>query len=76
MSALDLTDRDVFTVEEAAKILRISRGAAYDLARQWRTTHGQHGLPCIQLGHTLRVPRTALQVLLDTRPPTPDHDHD
>lgn len=73
MSALDLTDSDVFTADEAAKILRISRGAAYDLARQWRTTGGEHGLPCIQLGHTLRVPRAALQDLLDTGGQPHDH---
>lgn len=71
MSALELADSEVFTVEEAAKILRISRGAAYDLARQWRATGGEHGLPCIQLGHTLRVPRAALLALLDAGGPAP-----
>ena len=68
-----LTDSDVFTIEEAATILRISRSAAYDLARQWRTTGGEHGLPCIRLGHTLRVPRPALRALLDASGPPPAH---
>lgn len=54
---------DFLTVEEAAKVLRIGRGAAYALARQWRITGGQEGLPVISLGKTLRVPRFALEKL-------------
>src|SRR3546814_16093304 len=54
-----------FTVEEAAKILRIGRTAAYALAREWRTTNGRSGLPVLELGRTLRVPRAALERLLD-----------
>ena len=54
---------DFLTVEEAAKVLRIGRGAAYTLARQWRQTGGQSGLPVITLGKTLRVPRAALEKL-------------
>lgn len=46
-------------VEEAAKILRISRGAAYQLGRQWLATNGQSGLPVIRLGRLLRVPRAS-----------------
>lgn len=53
-----------FTVEEAARILRIGRTAAYALARQWRTTGGRSGLPVLELGRTLRVPRAALTHLL------------
>ena len=52
-------------VEEAAKILRISRGAAYELARQWLATNGQTGLPVIRLGRLLRVPTASLQRLAD-----------
>lgn len=52
------------TVEEAAAVLRIGRGAAYDLARQYRLTKGREGLPVVSLGRTLRVPRTALLRLL------------
>jgi excisionase family DNA binding protein len=54
---------DFFTVEEAAKVLRIGRGAAYALARQWRATGGEEGLPVIALGKSLRVPRAALERL-------------
>lgn len=41
------------TVEEAAKALGISRGLAYDLARQRK-------IPVIRLGKRLLVPRKAL----------------
>lgn len=54
----------VLTVEEAARVLRIGRGAAYELARQWRETGGHHGLPVVTLGRSLRVPREALERML------------
>ncbi len=69
MPATDLTDTEVLTVEEAAAILRISRNAAYALAREWRATGGRHGLPCIELGRSLRVPRAALRQMLDGATP-------
>jgi hypothetical protein len=63
---------EVLTVDEAAAVLRISRNAAYAAARQWRTTDGKVGLPCIEIGRTLRVPRVELDRLLgytsDERP--------
>ena len=64
MSATDLTTTEVLTIEEAAALLRISRNAAYAAARQWRATGGETGLPCIEIGRTLRVPRTGLDKLL------------
>lgn len=64
---------EVFTVEEAAAILRISRNAAYALARQWRATGGRVGLPCLELGRTVRVPRAALRQMLEGASP-PDDD--
>jgi Helix-turn-helix domain len=64
MTGVDAPDLEVLTVEEAAAILRISRNAAYVLARQWRVTGGREGIPCIELGRTLRVPRAALEHLL------------
>lgn len=55
----------VLTVEEAAELLRIGRGAAYEAARR-----GQ--LPTIRIGRSLRVPRHALEGMLglgnDSRP--------
>ena len=55
----------VLTVEEAAAILRISRNAAYAATREWRDTDGASGIPCITIGRTLRVPRTALHQMLE-----------
>ncbi|QYG94412.1 helix-turn-helix domain-containing protein [Iamia sp. SCSIO 61187] len=54
----------MLTIEEAATVLRISRGAAYALARRWRETSGREGIPCLQLGRSLRVPRDALHEML------------
>ena len=59
------TSTEVLTIEEAAAILRISRNAAYALARQWRATGGRVGLPCLELGRSLRVPRSAIRQMLD-----------
>ncbi len=56
---------EVLTIEEAAKVLRIGRGAAYALARQWLETGGREGLPVVRFGRSLRVPRAALLRLLD-----------
>ena len=54
----------VLTVEEAARLLRIGRSAAYELARQYRATNGRTGLPVVSFGRSLRVPRAALARLL------------
>ena len=65
---MSLTETDasneVLTIEDTAAVLRASRNAAYAAARQWRTTGGKAGLPCIEIGRTLRVPRTELDRLL------------
>jgi len=62
----DTTDQpEVLTVEEAAAILRIGRSSAYALARRYRATGGREGLPVIELGRHLRVPRNGLRRLLD-----------
>lgn len=55
---------DVLMVEEAAAILRISRSSAYELARAWRFGD-RNGLPVSQVGRRLRVPRSALEKVLD-----------
>jgi excisionase family DNA binding protein len=47
----------VLTVEEAGKVLRIGRGAAYEAARRG-------DLPSVRIGRSLRVPRHALEAML------------
>ena len=54
----------LLTVEEAGVLLRIGRSKAYAMAREWRETGGGSGLPVIDLGHVLRVPRRALEELI------------
>ena len=34
------------------------------MAREWRETDGRSGLPVVDLGHVLRVPRRALEELI------------
>ena len=50
----------LLTVDEAAKVLRIGRSAAYQSARLFRSSNGSEGLPVIAIGRYLRVPREAL----------------
>ena len=52
------TERQTLKIEEAAKVLGISRNTAYDAART-----GQ--LPTVKIGKRLLVPRVALARLLD-----------
>ena len=52
---------EFLTVEEAARVLRISRTSAYLLAQRWRYSRGETGLPVQVLGRLLRVPRAALE---------------
>ena len=54
---------DFFTVEEAARILRISRSTAYRLVRLYLETGGREGLPVVVIGDLYRVPRLALEKL-------------
>src|SRR5207302_7036931 len=54
----------MLTVEEAASFMRIGRTKAYALAQEWRATGGQSGLPVVDLGHVLRVPRCQLEAMI------------
>ena len=63
---------EVLTVEEAAELLRISRNSAYALTRRWRHTGGREGLPVIELGRNLRVPKHELERLLGVPTSEPD----
>ena len=54
----------MLTVEEAGEVLRIGRSKAYAMAREWRETNGRSGLPVVDLGNVLRVPRSALEEMI------------
>jgi hypothetical protein len=62
------------TVEEAARHLRIGLTKAYALAQEWRNTGGRSGLPVVDFGHVLRVPRHQLELLIGGPLDAPD-DH-
>jgi len=49
----------VFTVEQVAKLLSISRGSAYEGVRT-----GQ--IPSIRVGRTIRIPRRALERMMES----------
>ncbi len=55
---------DFLTIDEAARVLRLGRTAAYEQARIWRDTEGRAGLPNFTIGHALRVPAAALEKML------------
>lgn len=65
----------LLTVEEAGSLLRIGRTKAYAMAREWRETEGRSGLPVIDLGHVLRVPRRALEEMLGAELPDVPRPH-
>ena len=52
---------DLLTVEEAARVLRIGRTKAYELARLYLVSDAAEGLPVVRVGYLLRVPRHALE---------------
>lgn len=47
----------VLTVEEAARLLRVSRGSAYEAVRSG-------AIPALRVGRTIRIPRRGLLELL------------
>jgi excisionase family DNA binding protein len=57
----DTDQRLTYTVPEAARILGISRGAAYAAAAEGT-------IPTLRIGRRLLVPRVALERLLEASP--------
>lgn len=58
--------RPLLTIAEAARLLRISRSLAYELAAAYLASDGTVGLPVVRFGSCLRVPRWALIELMTT----------
>ena len=56
----------MLTVEDAARVLRISRSKAYEMAKQYTASGGTAGLPCLRVGDLLRIPRFALHEYVTT----------
>ena len=56
----------MLTVEEAARMLRVGRSLAYQLATRYLDSAGTDGLPVLRLGGVLRVPGFALRELITT----------
>ena len=52
-----MSERQTLTVEEAARVLGIGRGLAYELAREGR-------IPVVRLGRRVLVPRSGLEAML------------
>lgn len=59
-----MTVPDLFTVTEAAAILRVGRTTAYELATRDLASGGGEGLGVVRIGNQLRVRRAALEALL------------
>ena len=56
----------VLTVEEMARVMRLSRGSAYEAVRTG-------AIPSIRIGRTIRIPRAALLALLGEVGPADEH---
>jgi len=65
MEKADIPIRETLTVEQAAVVLGISRGVAYNMAHDYVTSDGKKGLPVLRLGKRLVVPRARLDRLLE-----------
>ena len=56
-------------VEEAARVLRISRTSAYALTRRFFDTDGREGLPAVRVGRSVRVPAAAMEQMANLAAP-------
>ena len=66
---------DLLTIDEIRRVLRISRTTAYCQAREYRSTNGRSGIPVVEIGRKLRVPREKFEetfgVLIKSIPDDP-----
>lgn len=56
----------MLTIDEAARVLRIGRSKAYEMAATYTSSCGTQGLPVLRLGDLLRVPKFALHEYVTT----------
>lgn len=61
---MPMSTPDLFTITEAAVVLRIGRTTAYELARRDLATGGGEGLGVVRIGGQLRVPRVVLERII------------
>lgn len=59
-----MSNPDLFTVAEAAAVLRIGRTTAYELVRRDYASGGGEGLGALRIGGQYRVPRVALEAMV------------
>ena len=60
----------LLTIAEAARVLRVSRNHAYQLANQYLDSDGTAGLPAIKLGRLTRIPEDGLIRFMRGEQPT------
>jgi hypothetical protein len=54
----------VLKISEVISVMRISRTAAYEGARNFLRTDGAAGIPCVRVGRSIRFPRLLLEQYL------------
>jgi len=63
--AIHIEPPAVLTVAEVRRVLRISRTKTYEQANAYLDTGGQHGIPCVRVGTSLRFPRLLLEQYIE-----------
>lgn len=63
--AIHIEPPAVLTVAEVRRVLRISRTKTYEQANAYLDTDGQHGIPCVRVGTSLRFPRLLLEQYIE-----------
>lgn len=48
------------TVEEAAKVFRLSRSQMYEMVRRYRDSGGREGIPVLTFGGRLRITKAVV----------------
>lgn len=69
-----MSSPDLFTVTEAAVVLRIGRTTAYELVRRDVESGGGEGLDAVRIGGQFRVPRASLERIIGGPVTWPGHE--